>query len=399
MLFALLSTSISGTSLVNQFDGYITAAMNDLIAAGGLSTLVGNASTAVSAIATKNNDIRSALVNSLSVVQNKKEPEASPGFISAWHEFCNNVFAQLTSIENLFKFDSHNNAIFRTHLQSSVSALQAAIAAAKISIRTELATVANYPEFTKYLQDENTTIGQLRLQANTLVLIGQQSTIATPALSTIQHLYLVLTYPAFDITQCTNLLTFAFFDSPSGLTDGQRTQISTLARNTKKLQNLIVMNWGNPDIAANAFLSTSLVQVVINKATTIQTNAFYSCSALLAASFLDATGVGDKAFYYCRALHATSFTAVQTIGSWAFESCKALQIISFLAAKTIHTGAFYNCTALLTAYLPIAKTIGDQVFNTCIKLQTVSYPSNAALGTAVFNACPTTLKHELTTAV
>jgi hypothetical protein len=94
-----------------------------------------------------------------------------------------------------------------------------------------------------------------------------------------------------NLTTRTTLKTLGFFDG-GGLTADQLTAISSLVKGAKILQNIIVMNWGNTEIAESAFCGTgtgtafgSLVQVIIHKAIDIKSSAFRECRALQSALF------------------------------------------------------------------------------------------------------------------
>ncbi|MDR1207894.1 MAG: leucine-rich repeat domain-containing protein [Holosporales bacterium] len=417
-LGVIFASAAFATGPVAQFDEYISAATTALTGTNGLSALVGNASTELSAISSKIGTINTALTSASNVVRNKTEPEPSPVLASAWYAFCDNIAAQLTSVETLFKYGPRNSAAYRAHIQSNVNALQSAIAGQQTNIRTEL--TMNYAQFTKYLQDENTDIATLRNKPNSLVLLRQDDMPATPTLANLEHLYLVCTYPDFDITACTSLKTIGFFDGPA-LSSTQRTHLSTLAKVTKQLQNLIVMNWGNTSIAGSAFSgATSLVKVIIHKVTTIGNQAFASCTNLISVSIPDATSIGSLgdygtgSFQDCSALTTVSFPAAQIIGTCAFIKCRKLLIASFPAAVTVGRYGFHICDSLTTvqfpsaetllgaafaydnlittAYFPVVKIISGSAFQRCTGLQEITYPADADVESGAFAECLSTLK-------
>jgi hypothetical protein len=204
-----------------------------------------------------------------------------------------------------------------------------------------------------------------------------------------------------------------FFDGP-GLSSTQRTQIATLARETKVLQNLIVMNWGDTEIAERAFRVTDdnynvpLVKVIIHKVTTVGSFAFDACQSLTTAIFPDVTTVNDHAFLSDRALRTLFIPMAVTINSNAFYndaitelSCPFLRTIdpggfrntqlatiSFPSLTHVNTLAFYECRYLVSAYLPVCINIGDNAFGNCTALRTITFPqSTATVDPKAFNGC------------
>jgi hypothetical protein len=219
--------------------------------------------------------------------------------------------------------------------------------------------ISDYPEFLSYLNREGKTVKGLRKQANTLVLREQDSMPTGTVLGSIKELYLVGNWSptGLDIAGCTGLVTLGMFDGGSGLDEDQRNKISSLVKGQKKLETLIVMNWGNAAIAGSAFCGTgsgtnsgSLVAVVIHKATSIGSAAFRYCQKLTTVSIPDAGSIGTT---------SDSYT----------------------------TSAFAYCKVLKTVEFPVAQSIGNYAFGYCEALQTVSYPSNASLGYSVFSGC------------
>ncbi|MDR1208043.1 MAG: leucine-rich repeat domain-containing protein [Holosporales bacterium] len=285
--------------------------------------------------------------------------------------------------------------------------------------------VFDYPEFVDYLGDRRKTVVDLQSQENTLVLVGQSSVPTGTVLGDIKELYLVGNWSptGLDIAGCTGLVTLGMFDGGVGLDSDQRSKISSLVKGQKKLQNLIVMNWGGVEIAEGAFGSTSasnsaksLVKVIINKAISIQNEAFSRCENLITVSIPDAVtigilsgsaygpfeycinlktasfpvaeSIGNYAFYGCNALQAASFPVAKEIGSYAFNCCYALQAASFPIAEEIGVQAFYCCSALQAASFPAAESIGDKAFRYCTALQAASFPAATSISDYAFRNCP-----------
>jgi hypothetical protein len=253
-----------------------------------------------------------------------------------------------------------------------------------------------YPcfEFLLFLIREDLTVTKLRAQPNSLVLFQQTTMPATPTLENLEHLYLVCRYPSIDLSTCTNLKSLGFFDG-GAISGTHRSQISTLARNTKVLQNLFIMNWGTSEIGYNAFNGASLVNVIINKATTSGNYAFFNCISLKTVALFDYTYISYNAFALCESLTTVSFPAVATIGPWGFEGCIALTTIpatSFPVATSIRDRTFSGCTSLTEASFPAVITIESLAFTNCTSLQKIMYAKDADVADDAFSGCSSTLQ-------
>ncbi|MDR1208175.1 MAG: leucine-rich repeat domain-containing protein [Holosporales bacterium] len=310
---------------------------------------------------------------------------------------------------------------------------------------TKLILPYKYFEFLEYLGHYKVDYTALSSQAKTLILFSASDIIGLDW-TNVEHLYLVGNSDptGLNLLTRTTLKSIGFFDC-GGLTVDQHTAISSLVKDAKTLQNLIVMNWGNTEIEESAFCGTgtgtasgSLVQVIIHKATVIRDKAFYYCCNLSSvsipdatiigtsigdlqngpfhyctylrlASFPAATDIGSYAFFTCTYLQSASFPVVTNIGKAAFNECRVLNTISFPVAINVYDGAFYHCYALQSASFPFATNIlssafrecralqsafapvctvfGEAAFYNCINLQTISFPSNARIGGNVFSGC------------
>ncbi|MDR1208244.1 MAG: leucine-rich repeat domain-containing protein [Holosporales bacterium] len=250
------------------------------------------------------------------------------------------------------------------------------ITVAELSAQPLTRVLIDVNDALEFLAEEQQTVESLREQSNALVLLNETSMPATPTLANIEHLYLVKNYPTFDITACSKLKTLCFFDGP-GLNADQRTAISTLVKNTKQLQKLIIMNWGDNTMAGHAFEcdDSSLVYVMIGGFTATEW----------------------RVFRICRALTTALFPSVQILQQMAFVECESLTTIFFPEVTTIGSlndgyGVFQYCSSLEIALFPNAIIIGNNAFSGCTKLQTVSYKSGATIGTDAFKECPLTLQ-------
>ncbi|MDR1207952.1 MAG: leucine-rich repeat protein, partial [Holosporales bacterium] len=315
----------------------------------------------------------------------------------------------MDSTASIIRFGPQNSTNFTEAVAENVDAVKKFLDDMFVSVQRTMIPLtlaleysgyhSTFPEFFDFLIETGQTVESLRAQPNTLVLLNENSMPSTSTLANIEHLYLVLNYPKFDITACTNLKTIAFFDGPA-LSIDQRTQLSTLVKTYKQLQNLIAMNWGDSTIAAEAFCGTdtdhpgSLVNVIIHKATVIQPNAFRYCCNLTAVSIPDAVTIDatiDKndesgAFQYCISLAIASFPVVTSIGHDAFAYCSSLTTTSFPIVQTINDRAF-QYTGVTTASFAAAQTIWERAFYSCKSLQTASFPAAKIIRGGAFEQC------------
>jgi hypothetical protein len=218
-----------------------------------------------------------------------------------------------------------------------------------------------------------------------LILFDTANVSATWA--NIKHLFIFNNWEptGLNLSACVNLISLGFINGP-GLTADQRTQISTLAKTYKKLQTLVVTDWGDSTIAAEAFSgagegadSGSLVRVIIHKATIIQRQAFQWCINLTTVLFPDVINIQGL-----------------SAARGAFSYCDSLIAASFPAAEILEFDAFSHCTSLEIAFFPIAKTIGSWAFCDDTSLKLIIYPASANVDseteTNSFKRCSSTLQ-------
>jgi hypothetical protein len=251
--------------------------------------------------------------------------------------------------------------------------------------------LSEYFEFMEYVGREK--INYKTPPANTKIFINE-SNVSGVSLSGIQNLYFVGTWNPIGFSLPTSLITLGFFDNSTGLNATQRTAISNLVKNTKVLQNLIIMNWGNVEITAEAFCGTgtgtnygSLVNVVIHNAISIASQAFRYCGRLKSVSIPDAVIVGVEgdtvstgAFVYCSLLETVEFPKARSIGRYAFYGCSLLQAALFPVATGIGDYAFYACNSLKAAFFPKTTSIGGWAFKHSSALETASFPAAITIG-------------------
>lgn len=253
----------------------------------------------------------------------------------------------------------------------------------------------NYPEFSAFLLDQNKTIKELLAIPNSLIISNQNSIPHTCA--DLEYLYVIGEWANLDldITACTNLKALGFFDGTTGLDGTQRTQISTLVRNTNVLQDLIVMDWGDSDIGTNYFSgATSLRKAVLHRATKVCGGAFYGCSSLVTALLPHVVTIEENidnpangAFRSCTVLSTIHCPGLTNIGAYAFDSCNALTEISWPSVTSVGKRAFYNCTYLRTVSLPGLLSIGTSGFNSCRDLASISIPNVTYIGNYGLSQC------------
>ena len=159
---------------------------------------------------------------------------------------------------------------------------------------------------------------------------------------------------------------------------------------------VVGVSGGNRDDNANVNANlTSLIAP--NTVTTIETNAFYNCAALLSVSLPAAMTVGEYASSRCTALLSVSLPAAMTIGTGAFTHCHALASVSLPVATSIGVGAFTACYKLASVSLPFANTVGDRAFSRCTLMTSVDFgdtprSSVPKLGPDLFYEGPTSCK-------
>jgi hypothetical protein len=106
-------------------------------------------------------------------------------------------------------------------------------------------------------------------------------------------------------------------------------------------------------------------ELVNDRVTAIEDNAFNGCAYLTAVSFPAATIIDVGAFQNCSALTETNFPVVTTIGTSAFHSCKKLTKLDLPMASSIAGSTFYGCITLKALILRKADgvcAVGNNAF-------------------------------------
>jgi hypothetical protein len=139
---------------------------------------------------------------------------------------------------------------------------------------------------------------------------------------------------------------------------------------------------------------TKITEIILpRELSTINTNAFVDCAALVAIDMPGVTTIMQGAFNGCKKLEIVLMEEVRAIkntpsgGNAAFDQCDALKWVSLPNATEIGQKTFNSCDVLSTVYLPKATVIGDSAFAVCKKLESITFGATPPeLGDAVFAA-------------
>ncbi|MDR1208211.1 MAG: leucine-rich repeat domain-containing protein [Holosporales bacterium] len=248
------------------------------------------------------------------------------------------------------------------------------------------------PEFYAYLSENNTTVAELSSQPLTRVLIDVYDT--SDVGTDIETLFLVKNYtPAgFNFANYVNLKVIAMFDGT--MTDSLRTAIQNLAKQQNKLECIIVPSWGTT-VESNAFHScTSLQCCKFGTVTSILAKAFRSCSALANMDCPLVTSVGEEAFLYCYAFGHANFGQLTSIEYAGFMDSKELINLSKMSNLTsLPDRCFYGCGKLCTIGEILNEvnlnitSIGPDAFRECYCLLKVTLPNITSIPSITFSRC------------
>ena len=144
--------------------------------------------------------------------------------------------------------------------------------------------------------------------------------------------------------------------------------------------------------SGGAIINDSLETVVIgNNVTTIPTQAFDSCTALVNLTIgNNVTGIGTYAFYNCLALNNVTIpNGVTELPEACFAYCNLLDTFTFPNAVTTIGNDAFNGTAFTSVTIPNTVTsIGTYAFANCSALTDITFPQSCTnIGANVVDTC------------
>ena len=144
---------------------------------------------------------------------------------------------------------------------------------------------------------------------------------------------------------------------------------------TEGTVEIINLNNSASFVASSAFKYNSTIQTInLPYATTINIDAFFSCSSLTQVSLPMCSYIGGGAFYSCSSLTQVSLPMCSYIGGGAFYNCSVLTQVNLPMCSYISDKAFNNCSSLSQVNLPMCSYIGGNAFYKCSSLSQVSLP-------------------------
>lgn len=121
--------------------------------------------------------------------------------------------------------------------------------------------------------------------------------------------------------------------------------------------------------------------------TSIEENAFSSCSSLTSVDMPSVTSIKYQAFNDCKRLTSVNMPSVTSIGQWAFHSCSNLISVVMPLVISIGSQAFYGCSNLTSVDMPSVTSMGQFVFSYCYSLTSVAMPLMTSIGYRAFDGC------------
>lgn len=121
--------------------------------------------------------------------------------------------------------------------------------------------------------------------------------------------------------------------------------------------------------------------------TSIEEEAFISCSSLTSVDMPSVTSIEYQAFDRCDRLTSVNMPSVTSIGQSAFFSCSNLISVVMPIVKSIGTQAFYGCLNLTSVDMPSVTSMGHSVFSYCYSLTSVTMPLMTSIGYRAFDGC------------
>ena len=121
--------------------------------------------------------------------------------------------------------------------------------------------------------------------------------------------------------------------------------------------------------------------------TTVENDAFYSCSNLKSVDLKNVTTISGEAFAWCESLETVKMKNVTTINEDAFRGCIKLKTVDASKIETVGARAFNQCSSLGSIDLSNVTYIGDDAFCYCYKLGTVDLSKVEKVGQYAFQNC------------
>ena len=131
----------------------------------------------------------------------------------------------------------------------------------------------------------------------------------------------------------------------------------------------------------------NLETVKMKNVTTINEDAFRGCIKLKTVDASKIETVGDRAFNECSSLGSIDLSNVTYIGDNAFCYCYKLGTVDLSKVETVCQYAFQNCYNLDQANLANATKIEYKAFSNCYKLRDVNFPKVTSIGKNAFEYC------------
>ena len=132
-------------------------------------------------------------------------------------------------------------------------------------------------------------------------------------------------------------------------------------------------------IGNSSFVRTALTEVRLPASvTSIDIDAFYSCTELTRAELPGVTSLGEEVFAGCTKLQSVTLSSkIKTIQDYTFYGCESLAEINLPEGLTvIREGAFHGCHALERVVLPKSvEYIGIEAFADCTGLVSIAIPN------------------------
>ena len=121
--------------------------------------------------------------------------------------------------------------------------------------------------------------------------------------------------------------------------------------------------------------------------TTVEYDAFYSCSNLKSVDLKNVTTINGEAFAWCENLETVKMKNVTTINEDAFRGCIKLKTVDASKIETVGARAFNQCSSLGSIDLSNVTYIGDNAFCYCYKLGTVDLSKVETVCQYAFQNC------------